>query len=220
MPRPPSREPNGRSCWIGAELDADADHVWFRIEDEAIGRMPENTLAARGDRLLDDPIVWITPDRPIERLRWPRRALSGRSSPARRVRPANTPPAPPGCRRIAGLTPCLSRRHRPHVTQPRAEFPVASMASRVPCRTPMRPPLVTCTLNRVRSRWTTLSSPRAQLAVQLAAERDQSRAEPHTGCAQGVGRLEVVVALHASPTPHASTPAPPPRRVAPSGAPP
>ena len=57
-----------------------------------------------------------------------RAQLAGAPSPARE----HTARAPPGCRRIAGLTPCLSRRHRPHVTQPRAEFPVASMASRVP----------------------------------------------------------------------------------------
>ena len=66
MARPPSREPNGRTCWFGAELDPNGDQVWFRIDDEAISRMPEKTPAARGDRLIDALIVWITPDRPLE----------------------------------------------------------------------------------------------------------------------------------------------------------
>ena len=65
-PHPPSREPNGRTCWFGAELDPDGDQIWFRIDEDAIGRMPEKTPAARGDRLIDALIVWITPDRPLE----------------------------------------------------------------------------------------------------------------------------------------------------------
>ena len=39
MPRYPTREPNG-TFWFGAELPA-GDQVWFRIAEEAIGRMPE-----------------------------------------------------------------------------------------------------------------------------------------------------------------------------------
>ena len=66
MARPPSREPNGRTCWFGAELDPNGDQVWFRIAEEAIGRMPEKTPAARGQRLVDALIVWITPARPLE----------------------------------------------------------------------------------------------------------------------------------------------------------
>ena len=62
----PSREPNGRTCWFGAELDPDGDQIWFRIDEDAIGRMPEKTPAARGDRLIDALIVWITPDRQLE----------------------------------------------------------------------------------------------------------------------------------------------------------
>ena len=46
MARPPSREPNGRTCWFGAELDPDGDQVWFRLDDAAIARMPEKTPAA------------------------------------------------------------------------------------------------------------------------------------------------------------------------------
>ena len=65
MPREPTREPNG-TLWFGAELDPDADQVWFRIAEEALGRMPEKTPAARGARLIDALIVWVTPDRPLE----------------------------------------------------------------------------------------------------------------------------------------------------------
>ena len=73
--REPTREPNGT--------------FWFRIAEEAIGRMPEKTPRDRGARLVDALIVWITPDRQlapglnrfevrvseagdtwIERLRW------------------------------------------------------------------------------------------------------------------------------------------------------
>ena len=66
MARPPSREPNGRTCWFGAELDPDGDQVWFRLDDQVICRMAEKTPAARGDRLIDALIVWITPDRPLQ----------------------------------------------------------------------------------------------------------------------------------------------------------
>ena len=30
MARPPSREPNGRTCWFGAELDPDGDQISVR----------------------------------------------------------------------------------------------------------------------------------------------------------------------------------------------
>ena len=61
-PDRPTREPNG-TFWFGAELDPDGDQVWFRITEESIDRMPEKTLRARGARLVDALIVWITPDR-------------------------------------------------------------------------------------------------------------------------------------------------------------
>ena len=65
-PREPSREPNG-TLWFGAELDDPAgDQVWFRIAEEALGRMPAETPAARGHRLVDALIVWSTPDRQLE----------------------------------------------------------------------------------------------------------------------------------------------------------
>ena len=56
-PRYPTREPNG-TFWFGAELPA-GDQVWFRIAEEAIGRMPEKTPRDRGARLVDALIVWI-----------------------------------------------------------------------------------------------------------------------------------------------------------------
>ena len=56
-----SREPNG-TFWFGAELDPDVRQVWFRIDEEAIGRMPVETPKARGRRLVDALIVQIAAD--------------------------------------------------------------------------------------------------------------------------------------------------------------
>ncbi len=64
-PREPTREPHG-TLWFGAELDPDGDQVWFRIAEDAVGRMPAETPADRGRRLVDALIVWITPDRQLE----------------------------------------------------------------------------------------------------------------------------------------------------------
>ena len=64
-PRDPTREPNG-TLWFGAELDPDGGPVWFRIGEAAVGRMPADTPAARGRRLVYALIVWITPDRQLE----------------------------------------------------------------------------------------------------------------------------------------------------------
>ena len=67
--REPTREPNG-TFWFGAELDPDpdpdGDQVWFRIAEEAVGRMPEKTPRDRGARLVNALIVWITPDRQLQ----------------------------------------------------------------------------------------------------------------------------------------------------------
>ena len=63
--REPTREPNG-TFWFGAELGPAGDQVWFRIAEEAIGRMPEKTPRDRGARLVDALIVWITPDRQLK----------------------------------------------------------------------------------------------------------------------------------------------------------
>ena len=100
-PRESIREPSG-TLWFGAELDPDRDHeqVWFRIAEEAIGRMPEKPPADRGWRLVDALIVWITPDCPLHPMPPagdrppPRRGLHqpehppgvlGRSAPPRRL---------------------------------------------------------------------------------------------------------------------------------------
>ena len=64
-PCDPTREPNG-TFWFGVELGPDGRQVWFRIGEEAIGRLPEKTPAARGRRLVDALIVWITPDRQLK----------------------------------------------------------------------------------------------------------------------------------------------------------
>ena len=84
-PRDPTREPNGRILWFGAELDPDgSQQVWFRFTAAAVGRMREKTPRARGARLIDAIIVWpLEPglnrfdvrvseagDTWIERLRW------------------------------------------------------------------------------------------------------------------------------------------------------
>ena len=63
--REPTREPNG-TFWFGAELGPDGDQVWFRIAEGAVGRMPEKTPHARGARLVDALIVWITPARQLK----------------------------------------------------------------------------------------------------------------------------------------------------------
>lgn len=88
-PRDSGREPNGRNLWFGAELDPDGNQVWFRIRDEAIGRLPGKTPRDRGECLISALHTWLTPDRQlrhnlnrfevrvseagdtwIERLRW------------------------------------------------------------------------------------------------------------------------------------------------------
>ena len=66
-PRDPTREPNGRILWFGAALDADgSQQVWFRITSEAVGRMREKTPRARGARLIDALLAWLTPDRQLQ----------------------------------------------------------------------------------------------------------------------------------------------------------
>ena len=87
-PRRATCEPNG-TLWFGADLDREGDQVWFRIEEEAIRRMPDATPQGRGRRVLDALHVWLAADRSlrcginrfevrvaesgytwIERLRW------------------------------------------------------------------------------------------------------------------------------------------------------
>ena len=51
-PRRASRERNG-ALWFGAELDGSDYQVWFRIEEEDVGRLPGNDPGARGRLLVD-----------------------------------------------------------------------------------------------------------------------------------------------------------------------
>ena len=57
-PRRPTREPNG-SLWFGAELDGSGDQVWFRIEEEHVGRLPGNDPGARGHLLIDTLLAQV-----------------------------------------------------------------------------------------------------------------------------------------------------------------
>ena len=88
-PRAATREPNG-TLWFGAEIESSGDQVWFRIEEDAIRRMPEKTPGARGRHLIDALLTHVgknglqprsalnrfevrvsdTGDTWIERLRW------------------------------------------------------------------------------------------------------------------------------------------------------
>ena len=65
-PRELCREPNRQTFWFGAELDPDGSQVWFRITAEAVRRMKEQTPEARGERLVDALLAWLTPDRELE----------------------------------------------------------------------------------------------------------------------------------------------------------
>ena len=81
-----TREPNG-TLWFGADLNPAGDQVWFRIDEEAISRMPGKTAEARGRQLVDALLnrtnlrlkcainrFWVqvseTGDTFIEPLRW------------------------------------------------------------------------------------------------------------------------------------------------------
>ena len=57
---------NGHT-WFGADLAPDGGQLWFRISTEAVRQMREQTPNARGDRLVDALLAWLTPDRPLGR---------------------------------------------------------------------------------------------------------------------------------------------------------
>ena len=59
----PHREPNWLTFWFGAELAPAGNQVWFRITGEAIERMQEETPGARGNRLVDALLAWLSDDR-------------------------------------------------------------------------------------------------------------------------------------------------------------
>ena len=73
LPLPTGEVPGGRGAGP-AELAAGGNPSPRRAsldgrvvtDEDAIGRMPEKTPTARGDRLVDALIVWITPDRQLE----------------------------------------------------------------------------------------------------------------------------------------------------------
>ena len=59
----PNREPNWLTFWFGAELAPAGNQVWFRITGEAIERMQEETPGARGNRLVDALLAWLSDNR-------------------------------------------------------------------------------------------------------------------------------------------------------------
>ena len=63
-PRDALREPNG-IFWYGADLTPDGKQVWFRVAPEAVGRMQAQTPRARGDRLIDAFLAWLSPDQQL-----------------------------------------------------------------------------------------------------------------------------------------------------------
>ena len=88
-PREPTREPNG-TLWFGAELDPDGDQVWFRIAEDAVGRMPAETPADRGAD------AWSTPSSSGSRR-------PARSSPASTASRSGSPrPATRGSNELRG----------------------------------------------------------------------------------------------------------------------
>ena len=62
-PLDPDREPNRQTFWFGAELATAGNQAWFRVTLEAVRRMQEETPGARGNRLVDALIAWLSDDR-------------------------------------------------------------------------------------------------------------------------------------------------------------
>ena len=59
---PHQEAPNRMITWFGAELAPDDNEVWFRITLEAVHRMEEKTPGARGNRLVDALLAWLSDD--------------------------------------------------------------------------------------------------------------------------------------------------------------
>ena len=59
---PKQDEPNRQTYWFGAELAPDDNEVSFRITMEAVRRMEEKTPGARGNRLVDALLAWLSDD--------------------------------------------------------------------------------------------------------------------------------------------------------------
>ena len=62
-PLNPNRDPNRLTFWFGAEIAPDEIWVRFRITMEAVHRMQEKTPGARGSRLVDALLAWLSDDR-------------------------------------------------------------------------------------------------------------------------------------------------------------
>ena len=65
-PREPTREPNVDPLVRGRARSGRRPRSGSGIAEDAVGRMPVETPADRGRRLVDALIVWITPDRQLE----------------------------------------------------------------------------------------------------------------------------------------------------------
>ena len=67
-PFDPNQEPDTQVTWFGAELAPDDNEVSFRITKEAIEKMQEETPGARGNRLVDALLAWLSdnPDHQLE----------------------------------------------------------------------------------------------------------------------------------------------------------
>ena len=62
-PLDPGREPDRPTFWFGAEITPDGNQVWFRITLEAIDRMQEEAPGARGNRLVNTLLAWLSNNR-------------------------------------------------------------------------------------------------------------------------------------------------------------
>ena len=66
-PLTPAGQRDRQNFWFGADLDPDGNQVWFRIALEAVRRMKGQTPGARGERLVNALLAWLTPGRQLER---------------------------------------------------------------------------------------------------------------------------------------------------------
>ena len=61
-PLDPNEEPNRQTIWFGAELAPGGSQMWFRITLEAVHRIQKKTPGARGKRLIDALLAWLSDD--------------------------------------------------------------------------------------------------------------------------------------------------------------
>ena len=115
-PREPTREPNG-TLWFGAELDPDGDQVWFRIAEDAVGRMPAETPVDRGRRLVARTAAGVKDGH------HPRPAPDAAELEAPGADRRAASPRPPSARTPAGPTPGRSAASTPGSTAGRSRTP-------------------------------------------------------------------------------------------------